>query len=334
MEISDSHFLKLFAGIQLVKGATRATLLDNERGEFRVLPNSLADFAEICRKQTLLDVLERHSDQRDVLDSYVDFFLNNQYAFLTRNPSEFAAINYAFWDSPRHITNSRIDVDLRTDFIIHAFNYLSELNCFGVALYLKSIKVIAEIISVLEAIDDKSRIRYISINTEELIDDIAVEELSSFMRVSEITMSSKEIDFKSTEKVEGCIITKQPLSEAKRTAFIQAPNHELFAESQNWHSYYNRKVFIRADGTISNTREGDSFGIISKLDNAEVLKEIIAMPKFKEYWVVSSEQLPDCKDCEFRHNCVDTRTLSKNRYGYWTATSNCDYDPLTGQWAK
>ena len=104
---------------------------------------------------------------------------------------------------------------------------------------------------------------------------------------------------------------------------------ELFCESQQHNTFTNRRVCISARGAIGNS-VGDvpRFGLLSQVQLAEVVK----LPAFQAAWSVHKGLIVGCRDCEFRHACVDPRLPVARGDGTYEHRSACHYDPQQGHW--
>jgi SPASM domain peptide maturase of grasp-with-spasm system len=117
----------------------------------------------------------------------------------------------------------------------------------------------------------------------------------------------------------------------KQKQFIS--NIFLFSESQLHHTYFNRKLFISSTGEIKNAPECTSaVGRIQEISNPEQLIALISTREFQKYWYVFKESCEVCRDCEFRHVCVDNRVPYQREDGHWYHEEVCNYDPYTGKW--
>ena len=103
----------------------------------------------------------------------------------------------------------------------------------------------------------------------------------------------------------------------------------LFTESQQHNTYFNRKVCIDADGFIKNSPElTNSYGNI----NNTAVSTAIEKPHFKELWFIHKELIDVCKDCEFRHMCVDACPPLQRKNGSWYRAKECNYNPYLCKW--
>ncbi len=110
-------------------------------------------------------------------------------------------------------------------------------------------------------------------------------------------------------------------------------NITLFTESQAHHTYFNRKLYIGPNGEIKNAPEcEEEFGFIQDLESPDQLKEIIQTPAFQKYWFVHKEITDVCKDCEFRHMCVDNRLPYQRAKNEWYHKTECNYNPYIAKW--
>jgi SPASM domain peptide maturase of grasp-with-spasm system len=112
-------------------------------------------------------------------------------------------------------------------------------------------------------------------------------------------------------------------------------NIPLFSESQLHHTYFNRKLFISSSGEIKNAPECvAAVGKIQEITDPEQLITLIKTKDFQKYWYVFKESCEVCRDCEFRHVCVDNRVPHQREDGHWYHEEACNYDPYTGKWKE
>jgi hypothetical protein len=110
-------------------------------------------------------------------------------------------------------------------------------------------------------------------------------------------------------------------------------NLTLFSEAIQYHTYFNRKLFIGEKGEIKNAPECEEIhGWIQTISEARQLEQLIKTPAFQKLWLVNKERCEVCKDCEYRYMCVDNRVPYKKENGYWSHQQICNYDPYEGKW--
>jgi hypothetical protein len=112
-------------------------------------------------------------------------------------------------------------------------------------------------------------------------------------------------------------------------------NKHLFEESQTHHTYFHKKMYIDALGNISNAPEYAAV-FMNLFDSYSKSKaeKIVASEKFRKYWNVKKDDCLVCKDCEFRHMCVDNRLPYKTKNGLWGHRESCNYNPYTNAWRQ
>ncbi len=107
----------------------------------------------------------------------------------------------------------------------------------------------------------------------------------------------------------------------------------LFTESQKFNTYLNKKLFIGENEEIKNALESDKiFGYLDKLDSIDDLKEIIKSSQFQKFWNISKDLIDICKDCEFRHICVDNRIPHQRLQGGYYQINECNFNPYITKW--
>ena len=109
-------------------------------------------------------------------------------------------------------------------------------------------------------------------------------------------------------------------------------NYLLYTESLHFNSYYNRKIFINLQGDVSTGPLCENFlGNIYEVgfDWNMLLKH----KDVKEIWELSKCKISVCRNCEFRHMCVDSRIPQKHSNGTdWYHATECNYNPFIAKW--
>ena len=92
-------------------------------------------------------------------------------------------------------------------------------------------------------------------------------------------------------------------------------------------------LFVGANGEIKNAPEcNETVGLIQNMEQPQQLIDLVKTSVFQKYWYVTKERCEVCKDCEFRHACIDNRVPHQRENGYWYHLEECNYDPYTGSW--
>tara|TARA_B110001469_G_scaffold121798_1_gene131641 strand:- start:562 stop:1587 length:1026 start_codon:yes stop_codon:yes gene_type:complete len=291
----------------LVKGWFRSVLQDNTRNDYDFISESLF---ELLEKNNLIGENEFNVEDKNWL-------LKNEYIFyIGEIPEEaFPEINLS-WKSPSIITNVIIE-----NSIIHhvnrTFELLSNMNCYHGDVLIK--------------------------NKEFCLPDIKTQNFK-FIKFF-IPYNEKKLSGRSNELV---ILYDSPLNEIrgniiKTTKSLKKQNGasfeyfsinlKLFIESQKHHTYFNRKMYIGENGEIKNAPEcDDEFGFIQDIKSESELNDIISSTEFQKYWYVYKDICDVCKDCEFRHMCIDNRVPHKRKKNEWYHKQECNYNPYIAKW--
>lgn len=106
-------------------------------------------------------------------------------------------------------------------------------------------------------------------------------------------------------------------------------NHQTYREAHHRNLFFNQKVAIGPEGEIKNAMTSSRvFGHFPKDD----LAAIVRSDDFQTLWYARKDDIAVCCDCPYRYMCTDEREPIKGPEG-WHYTSDCVYNPYTGQWA-
>ncbi len=118
-----------------------------------------------------------------------------------------------------------------------------------------------------------------------------------------------------------------------KSKFEFIPNNQLFLESLNHHSYFNRKLYLNEHGVIKNASEcKDIFGLIHEYKSFNKIEEIIKSQSFQKYWNIKKDDCTICKDCEYRYMCIDNRLPFQAYDNNWYHKIECNYNPYIAKW--
>jgi radical SAM protein with 4Fe4S-binding SPASM domain len=267
---------------------------------------------------------------------YIDFYNSNYSSFDKDKISQshnfqLTRENYLDWNNPSAITNSIICLK-NIDLFEKILNYLEQAICKHIVLHFidfLSIEVIKTYINKLLDYNIQSVIIicqydeiYFSDEFGDLIMDLKINK-KLFVLNSPFEKNFEDTMFFTLKEKEYNYLKS-------KTEF--ASNISLFSESQNYHTYFNRKLYIGPTGEIKNAPETEQvFGYIQDITEDE-LKEIISSPHFQKYWFVHKGLIDVCKECEFRHMCVDNRVPIERKSNEWYNSLECNYNPYIGKW--
>lgn len=325
-----NSFLK-FANCIPVKGYNIGIIYDLQRGTKFVVPNRLIDFVFSINKKSVLEIENGISS---INREYKDYMINNELGIDVDSDliNNFIDISLD-WKHFAVITNAILEINKSTtqEQLTKSFLNLEGLGCFNI-----QVQINEQIDSDL-LIDFFSLLNQHSINSIELVikDCLTIEE--SIKDILEHPKLLYVVIYNSTKLKSNH--KKIFYSSLKNLSRIEIDfmnftvNIALFSESIHHNTYYNRKFFISGNGTIKNTAESElSFGKIQNYKDLEELKLIIGCSKFQEYWFINKDIIDVCKDCEFRHMCVDACLPVKRTNGSWYRSQECNYNPYICKW--
>lgn len=294
----------------------------------------------IFRKQNITKGYKRNT--------YIDFY-NSTYSHDNKSQIELKNISkeikieisdeqYLSWESPSTITNCIITISEdnqlhkseKLDLILQFCNISL---CKHIVIRIQSILEIKDIEAVLLKLSkyEVHSVLVICDFNEEYYTDRFGEVIMS-LQISKrliVLNSPFEKNFEDTM----FFTEKRNLYSTEKTQMEITSNISLFSESQAHNTYFNRKLYIGPNGEIKNAPEcEDSFGFKQDIDNPEQLKSIIQTPEFQKYWFVHKEISDVCKDCEFRHMCVDNRLPYQRSEKEWYHKIECNYNPYIAKW--
>lgn len=116
-------YLKIFSNCRLVRGFKNCLIYDMQRGSITNIPEDLY--------HTLLksDNQKYDSKLKSELEEYIDFLVEEEFVFITKNPQYFPEISDEF-ALPAKISNVVIDIkDDNTFDLNEIFLQIDDLNC-------------------------------------------------------------------------------------------------------------------------------------------------------------------------------------------------------------
>lgn len=332
---------QLYTHLKPINGFYRSIMYDLHYENFSFHETSFVN--DIILKSKQNNGLNRQDDENRIIESLIHL----GYVFeINQNELDlFPQMNMS-WDYPSIITNIIIEADalvkcdpkkitiLLEELEIKFLAIISDNE--GDILAIKKI-LLSTLTSVIQSVEI-----ILKINTEKIA--IYEQLIMEYKRIKYLLLHSSHNELLrqiSYGNEHGFFAeTKRVLKKSNyKTSMVHydtfAVNIPLFTESQAHHTYFNRKLYIGANGEIKNAPEcEETFGNINELKNVEELKQIIATPEFQKYWFVHKELCDVCKECEFRHMCVDNRLPYQRKDGSWYHKTECNYNPYICKWKE
>ncbi len=267
---------------------------------------------------------------------YIDFYNSNYSSFdknkiSQSNNFQLTRENYLDWNNPSAITNSIICLK-NIDLFEKILNYLEQAICKHIVLHFIDFLSIEEIKTYINKLLDYNIQSVIIIcQYDEIYFSDEFGDLIMELKINKKLFVLNSPFEKNFEDTMFFTLKEKEYNYLKRkNEFVS--NISLFSESQLHHTYFNRKLYIGPTGEIKNAPETEQvFGYIQDITEDE-LKEIISSPHFQKYWFVHKGLIDVCKECEFRHMCVDNRVPIERKSNEWYNSLECNYNPYIGKW--
>ena len=267
-----NKFLVFFESCKIVKGSKKSIVLDFQRNKIFNIPNSFKDFIDKANKIPVDELYAKYGpESKPILDEYLAFITENELGILLSKEEKilFPSLNIS-WLMHAHITNCSIELNdtiapeylKRLEAIFKACNVQSAL--FKINNYQKD-----AIVTFLECI------------TNSVLKNCEVLFYNS-LGIDEITISKKALQSAKIKRIyvynskEDLIVdhityeiyyisqSYKALQEESKNNFYPYIDFKFtnYTESQKHNLYFNRKLYINAEGGIMNAPEqGEVFEI-------------------------------------------------------------------------
>jgi SPASM domain peptide maturase of grasp-with-spasm system len=336
----NKHIFRLFAGCILQKGYNSYVICDLQRKRIRRIPKTLYYILEVFRDHSMADIKKSFRHQHDeAIDEYFDFLFENEFGFFCsrKQISLFPAIDLAY-EHPSLISNAIIDIDRKSPFTLsHVLALLEDLYCRHIQLRFSDAYAPAELIAFLKIAGRHSLSSVdvafncpLSVNVQELRKIYSCSFVSQ-LHVFNVPATGMDA-LKELSEDDHIYFHTGSMFDSTGSMSMESMqlNIRLFSESQKHHTYFNRKLYIAADGELKNAPQCDeSFGNVMEQDS---LRKTIADVAFQKYWRLGKDRIDVCKDCEFRHTCIDSRLPKERIKGKWYHETECNYNPYISKW--
>jgi SPASM domain peptide maturase of grasp-with-spasm system len=325
-----SEIYMLFSNCITVKGANRSALYDVQRTRYRLTTNFVAEKLLLEKGKIMTSKVENEFKE------YLDELVKDEWGiYINKSMCDLFPTLDLSWDHYAKITNAQIDFKNNTTDIVFFFDFV--LPQFE-ELFCKNFQInFVEPISYKELLDFLTR-----------FDDTCVNLVSVVAPYFILTMDESKKLFESQPRLGSVFFYNSPNEDYPQINDIFysqndislrnkniisteyfTTNISLFTESQNHNTYYNRKLCIDSEGNIKNSPEHEK--TFENIKNTQ-LKDVIERPEFKNLWNIHKEMIDVCKDCEFRHMCVDASKLIERKNGTWYRETECNYNPYICRW--
>lgn len=328
-----NNFFKFHSSCVSVKGVNIGNIYDLCRGNLYSLPNSILDLFEEYSSKGLSKLMDDYDEQKEIINNYLDFFLENELIFFTNNLENFPTISTIF-NKAYLIDTILMEIDNfdKTKNSLFENDIISEIGCSEIVLISSenSIENLKKVLMIL----DKSKVQTVTylMNYNYFNEKDLTYLGNNYFRLNSVFIYNCPKNIKNKEN-SSFIYTKNSLEKLLNLKISSindlVPNIDSFVESQNYNLFYNRKVYIDNENNIKHSNNDNIFyGNLEKT----TIDEVLFKSDFKKLWNITKDQINVCKDCELRYICPDNRIpemINENEYFHKTA---CNYNPYTNEW--
>jgi SPASM domain peptide maturase of grasp-with-spasm system len=334
---NDSSYFIVFETVTFVNGYFKSLICDIVRKRSIIIPNSLYDF---CRRNNkkLIRKIKAYYQANDVVNEYIDFLVEKEFAFIGthHDVSHFVSMNLE-WDNPSYITNAIIENStINFNNIKSIANQMNKLQVEAIEFnsFISQI-CIDDLEKLLNAFQTIDSLRFLKLNIKYDEAVTSIEKMSELIKRHPIiqTLIIFSSPFSFHEENNDCLFFIRQTLDIQSCGVVSKEYFALilplFSESQAHNTCLNRKLCIDAEGNIKNCPAmKQSYGNIKDT----ILMEAIEKPGFKNLWFIHKNLIDVCKDCEFRHICIDCRCFIKDSKNIYSHPTKCTYNPYICKW--
>lgn len=333
----SNQIFKVHEECKFVLGRTRATIYDIPRRKIHFIPVILYEIILKYENKPVSAIYHEYKGYEQEINEYFDFLLVNEFIhFLDPDMvNNFNKPSIEFF-YPSVISNAIIECGSNT--IKSTEKILAELD--ELKCYFINIRVFDDInIEMICSLINSETYSFTNISifcsSPRNISGANLEILFDSMPLLDniVVFSAKD---KFTKIIHGksYIGLNEPLN-SKSCGIIGLDhfhlNNLLYYESLNHNSCLNKKISVDINGNIKNCPSMEkNYGNI--IDTT--LSEVLLNDDFTKYWNIKKDNIVKCRDCEFRHMCIDCRAYIDDPGDVYSAPLKCGYDPYTGIWEE
>lgn len=323
-----------FSNCIAVKGFSRTAIYDVQRARFILVDNYFADLLDNYQNKIPIDKMDLEWKH------YIDKLVEDEWGLLTSKAIAdlFPPLNLQ-WKHYAEITNAVIDLNGDLGEIDYFFSYVlpqfEALTCKAFQVNFLSQINFENLLNFLKRFDD-TQVHFLIVHLPYVL--LTQEETEALYniqpRLNFLCYYACPRSLNSKIKNEKSYYSGKDIS-ARKNNLISTDyfviNLSFFTESQRFNTYYNKKLSIDVNGCIKNVPEQiHDYGNIK----SRRLDEVIESHKFRSFWNVHKGLIDVCKDCEYRHMCVDSCNLIKRNDGTWFRSKECNYNPYISKWSN
>ena len=283
------------------------------------------------------------NENLQIVQEYIDFLLEHNFAFYCSEEELtcFPLIDISEFHTPFPITNAIIELEkIVPTNILSIISQLNSVACPAIEIRLFSEIAISELemlLSIFGTPDvELNEVHIIALYNENWEIAVLKNLFILYPRLCSIVISNAPDDERHTDfydDISSIVFTKRKVHLATCCGNFATenfvPNLPFFTESQHHNTCLHRKVAIDRKGDIKNCPSmTESFGNIDTTN----LVDVIDKKEFTAKWTINKDKISICKDCEFRHVCMDCRAYLEDPEDIYSKPLKCGYNPYSMEW--
>jgi SPASM domain peptide maturase of grasp-with-spasm system len=338
-------FIQLFSSCIPVKGASRSMICDLQRKKYKLIPNALYDIIEHFRILSIEKLILFYGlEHSETLKEYFDFLIRNNFAFYCTKDdfNLFPPIDLSDINLPNLISNAILEISIiDVDNIKKIMLELNSVFCSAIEIRFQN-KISYDDLSIaIKTFEDNNNFIQ-EINRIIIYNDYSIQELSSLFEINKRLTVIIVADAPENRYINNSFLGNSQIIYTTKKAYLPTccgnfspdlfvTNISFFAESQKHNTCLNKKVAIDVNGQIKNCPSmARNYGSIY----TKKLTDIIKDSTFTSLWNINKDQIETCKDCEFRHICMDCRAYLESPNDIHSKPLKCGYNPYTNEWEE
>ncbi len=306
-----NKYLNIFNFCKIVKGSDNAIICDFQKKNIKFIPIELA---EVIEKLMLLEykmVEDMFKDQKHIFNSYINFLINERFAFFSDHRIEFIEMPEE-WDSPEIINNAVIEYNFERYSIYDTLKQLDELGCKFLEIRFLSYfdGIVEELKNILSFVEDSilCSVRLFIPFTKKMDIEHIKYIIKNNAKLDKIIVFSSPSDLDNQDNI---IFVNENYYKIRHENYKENDiiiDIEYFMESKKYNPYYNKKVCIDVRGNFKNClkNRGD-FGNINDI----TIENMLMNTDFKDFWNASPDKIYELKKDELRYNRLVSNDLIK-----------------------
>ena len=337
----DKYFI-LSSSCALTKGACRTLIQDFQRNNADFVPNGYYSLCNLLNRHRISEIANE-IEAGSLVDYYqfVDFMIEKEYAFISDDLQMFPEISQDSYEDENQIYDAIIDIDendIKVGKLERFLTDLKKLHCADLQVRIYNHLDLDRLNCILKLIGDHI-FYYVELHLDSS-DYITYEDCCDIILnnppITNIYLynaaSSRSCDY--NENTKGCYPLKMgtvyyvPEVLSNDNCGCISDNSRVYRDAEFYkmslvhNSCLYKKVSLDKDGNVRNCPS-----MFEKYDLCEGLEKIIKSMEFRRYWNISKKDVEDCRDCEFRFNCLDCRAHTRGN-GIFNKPITCKYNPF------